>query len=362
MLATRLLLQCRCGEWRNGALLARPLTAIHDDRVGTIESSDRRCCYLWIELKDLPLLADEGGGDDQVGSGGWANPNFNGGVMTRDKGADDALALHNEAECHRLHPPRRELRLDESREERRKAIADEAIQDAARLLSVNKIQVDRAGVGKRLEDGPLGDLAEGNPASVRLGDAEGLRHMPGNRLPLTVKVGCQPDGGCLLCGTSDVIEALLLIFNNLVDRGEAVLHVHRHAPLLRLLGEIPNVPIGGEHGVVGAEIPLNRLGLGRRLDDNEVGGSLCHGRERSTAPRTRRQRPPRCSISPRRLKRVRAATSAPGNSRERSLRSPSTTPSAPAASTLWRISRCKPEASPPTALVATEATSGGSAK
>ena len=276
--------------------------------------------------------------------------------MAWNKGADGALALHNQAECHRLHPSRRELRLDEAREERREAIPDEAIQNAARLLGVNKVEVDSAGMGKRLKDGPLGDLAKGHAATIRLRDAEGLRHVPGDRLPFAVKVGCQPNGGCLLCGTSNVIETLLLVFNDFVEGGEAVLYVDRHAPLLRLLGEISNVPIGGEHGVIGAEIPLNRLGLGRRLDDNEVGGCLCHGRERSTAPRTRRQRPPRCSMSPRRLKRVRAATSAPGSSCVRSLRSPSTTPSAPAASTLCRISCCKPVASTSVVLAATRGT------
>ena len=188
-------------------------------------------------------------------------------------------------------------------------------------------------MGECLEDGPLRDLAEGDPVAIRLWDAEGLGHVPGDCLPFAVKVGCQPDGGCLLRGTSDVIEALLLVLDDLVDGSKAILHIDRHATLLRLLGEIPNVPIRGEHGVIGAEIPLNRLGLGRRLDDNEVGGCLCHGRERSTAPRTRRQRPPRCSITPRRLRRVRAATSAPGSSCVKSPKSPSTTPSDPAAST-----------------------------
>ena len=334
MLATRLLLQRGGGEWRNRALLARPLAALHNDGISAFESGHGGCRYLWIQLKNLPLLADEGGGDDHVARTRGANPDLHRGVVAWDEGADGTLALHNQAKRHRLHPPCGELRLDEPREERREPVPDEAIENAARLLSVNEVEVDGAGVGKRLKDGPLRDLAEGDPVAIRLRDAEGLGHMPGDRLPFAVKVGCEPDRGCLLGGTSDVIKALLLVFNDFVDRGEAVLHVDRHAPLLRLLGEIPNVPIGGEHGVIGAEIPLNRLGLGRRLNDNEVGGCLCHGRERSTAPRTRRQRPPRCSTSPRRLKRVRAATSAPGDSIARSLRSPSTTPSAPAASIL----------------------------
>ena len=213
--------------------------------------------------------------------------------MARNKGADRPFALNDEAERHRLHPSRRQLRLNQTREERREPVTNQAIEDSARLLGIHQVKVDGARVGKGFEDGPFGNLTEGDPMAVYFGNSEGLGHMPGDRLPLAVKVRCEPNRSCLLGGTSDVIKALLLVFNDLVDRCEAVLHIDRHAPLLRLLGEVPNMPIGGEHGVIGAEISFNRLGLGRRLDDNEVSGCLCHGRERSTDPRTRRQRPPR---------------------------------------------------------------------
>ena len=80
-----------------------------------------------------------------------------------------------------------------------------------------------------LKDGPLGDLAEGDPAPIRLGDLKRFGYVPGDRLPLSVKVGSEPDGLRAICRAANVGEAPLLLLDDLVVRGEAVLHIYRQA-------------------------------------------------------------------------------------------------------------------------------------
>ena len=209
-----------------------------------------------------------------------------------------------------------------------------------------------------LKDRPLGDLAEGDPAPIRLGDLKRFGNVPGDRLPFSVKVGGEPDRLRPLRRAANVGEAPLLLLNDLVVRGEAVLHIYRqaaeplrrlrcggiallpsrtlrrHAPLCRaarLLGEIANVPIRGKHRVVRAEVALNRGRLGRRLHDDQVlRHSLTHARERSTAPSQTLQRPPRCSARPCSASRVSALGSAPSTPSLTPSRSPSVSPAAPA--------------------------------
>jgi hypothetical protein len=102
VLATRLLLQRRGGKRRNGALFTRPLAALCDNRVSTIQPSDCCRCYLRIELENLPLIADEGGWNDQVARCGWSDPDLDGGVVAWNEGADGALWILEDGERGRL--------------------------------------------------------------------------------------------------------------------------------------------------------------------------------------------------------------------------------------------------------------------
>src|SRR5690606_31408673 len=58
-------------------------------------------------------------------------------VLLRDEGPDLVLALADEAERDRLHPTRREPRTDRLPEEGRDLVADDAIEDPARLLGLD---------------------------------------------------------------------------------------------------------------------------------------------------------------------------------------------------------------------------------
>ena len=76
-----------------------------------------------------------------------------------------------------------------------------------------------------VKDCPLRDFREGHAPAVALGNLERLGNMPGDRLPLAVKVGGQPDRARLLCGFLNVVEAADLLLDHLVGGGEAMLNV-----------------------------------------------------------------------------------------------------------------------------------------
>ena len=198
--------------------------------------------------------------------------------MTRNKGANRALTLNHKAKGNRLHATGRGARRNQAREEWRELVTDKPIKDTTRLLGVNQIEVNPARVAKGVKDRPLRDLAEGDAAPIRLWDLQRFGKVPGDRLPFTIKVGSEPDRLRTLCGAANIGETPLLLLNDLVVRSEAVLHIHRqaaeplrrlrrrwisllplrtlrrNAPLrgtARLLREIANMAVGGDHAVIG---------------------------------------------------------------------------------------------------------------
>ncbi len=130
--------------------------------------------------------------------------------------------------------------------------------------------------------------------------------MPGNRLPLAVQIGREIDGIALVRQPLELLDYLLLARQDLVMGTPAMFGVDTHAPnqliplllllvlrllfrrhlagdrrLLRallgiagLLGrtagrQITNMPDTRFHHEIVAEILVDGLGLGRRLDDNQ---------------------------------------------------------------------------------------------
>ena len=115
-------------------------------------------------------------------------------VLARREGLDLALALHHQAHGDRLDAAGGEAAADLAREQRAERVADQAVHDAPRLLGVHEVHVDVARVREGLADGALGDLAEGHPARLGIGDLHGLDDVPGDGLALAVEVGGEVDG------------------------------------------------------------------------------------------------------------------------------------------------------------------------
>ena len=133
------------------------------------------------------------------------------------------------------------------------------------------------GIGEGLVDGALGDLAEGHPANPVGAQAGVLGDVPGDRLTLAVEVGGQPHqiGASRLVG--QLVQLLAPILQWLVARFEVVVDVHPEAARR----QVADVAVRGQHGIAGAEVALDCLGLGGRLDDHEIARTSLLGGHRS---------------------------------------------------------------------------------
>src|SRR5262249_2247131 len=117
---------------------------------------------------------------------------------------------------------------------------------------------------KRPVDGVGGDLVELDP--LRIAELENLGQVPGDRLPLTVGVGGQDHLLILPGRRAQLVDRLAAAFHHLVARLRAVLHVPRDL----LFGQVGDVAHGGADVETVPQEPLQRPGLGRRLDDDQT--------------------------------------------------------------------------------------------
>ncbi len=192
-------------------------------------------------------------------------------VLLGDEAADLVLTVADQPQRDRLHPAGGDAAGDVAPQRRRQPVADDPVDRAAGLLGVDEVRVDRAGTGERGQDRVAGDLGEHDPVVRGRVDAGDLGDVPGDRLTLTVQVGGEkhPLGvlGCLLDRADDLGRCL----------GDLVAQMHLVAADLDgevAARQVADVPDRGQDPVVRAQVLLDGLRLGRRLDDDEV---LSHG-------------------------------------------------------------------------------------
>ena len=186
-------------------------------------------------------------------------------VLGRDEGLDLALALGDQAHRHRLHPPRREAAPDLVPEQGRELVADEPVQDAARLLRVDLVGVDLSRVLERLLHRPLRDLVEQDAVDLGALDPELLGKVPADGLALAVGVGGDVEGLGLLGRPLQLVQHLLLGGQHAVVGLEPALLIHAQ---LRL-GQVPHVAHGGLHDEPRIQIFLDGLHLRRGFDHHQ---------------------------------------------------------------------------------------------
>ena len=191
-------------------------------------------------------------------------------VLPRDEGVDLALALDHQADGHGLDATGRQAAPDLAREQRAERVADESVDDPARLLGVDEVRVDRPRVGEGLADRALGDLGEGHAARLARRHVRGLGDVPGDRLALAVEVGGEVDRVRALRRLLDVGDLLAPILGDDVLGREAVVDVDAELALAGVIGQVADVPVGSQDTVIVAEVALDRPCLGGRLDDHEV--------------------------------------------------------------------------------------------
>ena len=195
-------------------------------------------------------------------------PDVDGPVFLRLEGLDLALAVHDHAGDDALHAPGGQAGAHLAPQEGRELVADDAVEDAARLLRVDQVHVDVARLLHRLGDGVLRDLVEGHAARLAVRQVEQLAQVPGDGLALAVRVGGEIDAVGLVGGGAQLADDLVLALDGLVIGREIVVDVNAQ----RLFRQIAQVAHRGLDLVIAAQILGDGFGLGGGFDNQQ----LCH--------------------------------------------------------------------------------------
>ena len=171
------------------------------------------------------------------------------------------LALGDEPHRHTLHAPGRQGRLYLLPQHRRELKAHDAVEHAARLLGIDQVDVDGAGVLDGLHDGRLGDLVKHDALGILGLEPQHLVEMPRDGLSLAVLIRGQPHRLGLLGSLLEVGHEGFLVAWNFIYRLKAIVDVDAEV----LLVQVTYVPVARHHLVVISQKLLDGLGLGRRL-------------------------------------------------------------------------------------------------
>ena len=177
---------------------------------------------------------------------------------------DLLFPVHDQAEGDALHTAGGKLRLDLAPQDGGEFEAYQAVQHAARLLRVDKVSVDVAGMLDRIQDGRLGDFMEHDPPRLRGVEGQGFGQVPGNGFSFAVLIGREPHGlgagGEFLQFGND----LLLVGRYYIFGLESMFHIHAQLLLL----QVADMADACFYQIVIAQELLNSLDLPGRLDDD----------------------------------------------------------------------------------------------
>ena len=271
-LARGFLLQRRRGEWR---LRVAPDLFLLDRRDAvcvTLDLAHRRRRGLLVGNVVAAQLGavqmGKPGRDGRLSRGqelGLDRP-----VFARPEDLDLGFPLADQAERDRLNPPRRAGARQLAPQHRREREADEVVERAPREIGVDQPLIEIARVAERFVDRGLGDLVKHHPLDVDILEnglfGERRADMPGDRLAFAVRVRREVEILRVPDRADDRGEVLLRSGHDLPAHGETVIRKNR-AVLLR---QVPDMAVTRQNGVSAADIFGDCLGLGRRLDDDDI--------------------------------------------------------------------------------------------
>ncbi len=208
-------------------------------------------------------------------------------VLHRDERLDLPLALDHQPHRDRLHPAGGEAAAHLLPEQRADLVADQPVEDPARLLRVVLGLVERARVGDGLLDRLLGDLVEEHPH--RVGVTELLAEVPGDRLALAVGVGGEEDLVGAQRGLLELARATFSLLGMTSYSGGS--RARRRCPSCSWADPSRGRPRPSPSSR--AEVLLDRLGLGRGLHHHQVARAATRGGLRVGA-----SPPPACGAWP----------------------------------------------------------------
>ena len=197
------------------------------------------------------------------------------------------LPVHHQPGGDRLYPPGGQLGHDLLPQHGRDLVPVQPVQHPARLVGVDQAVVHLARVGDGPGDRLRGDLVEDHPAVRHLG-LELLQQVPGDGLALAVFIGGEQEFVGVLEQALELGDLLALVAVHDEQRLEVVVHVDaepgpRLAPVLgrdlgRAVRHVADVADAGLDHVTLAEVPGDCPGLGRGLDDDQLGTVAVSGR------------------------------------------------------------------------------------
>ena len=271
-LARCLLLHCRGGEGR-ARVTARRLGFHGCHGIGAALQRRLQPLGLRLVLDVEPAELGAIGADEARGEGGAGRRLQRGDqrpVFLPDELLDFEFALADDAQRHRLHAAGRTRAGQLTPQHGREIEADEVVERATGEIGVDQRRVDFPRPAHRLGHGGLGDGVEGDARDLDvLQDLlvlQHLQHVPGDRLALAVGIGRENDAVGALHRLGDGRHALGRLGIDVPDHREIVVGIDR-----AVLGrEVANVAVGGVDLVSLAQILVDRLGLGGRLDDDDV--------------------------------------------------------------------------------------------
>ncbi len=186
-----LLLHGGCGKRRNGRTAARPLFHIGHGVFSILQIGEDAVRFFLIgNFYFTVFIAVQRGGKDLTGAFrekfGVDRP-----VFFRDKSMDLLFPVNDNAYGNRLHTARRKPMADFLRKERAELVADEAVENAARLLGIDEVQVNAAGMFHSGLNTAFCYFIERHAVLVFRIQPEDIGKMPGNGFALAVGVRCK---------------------------------------------------------------------------------------------------------------------------------------------------------------------------
>ena len=213
-------------------------------------------------------------GDKAAGLLDPVQSDVQGPVLLGDEIPDLLLPIHHQTGGDGLDASRAQTPADLFPQQGAELIAHDPVQDAAGLLGVHQVHIDAPGLVDGLGDHAPGDLVEGDAAGLAVGQVHQLLQVPGDGLPFPVRVGGEIDGVAAVRGVLELVHQGLLALDLDIVGLEIVLDVHAQGAL----GQVAQVAHAGLDQIFISEVFADRLRLGGRLDDHQIGCSMCHGK------------------------------------------------------------------------------------
>ena len=252
-----LLLQGRGGEGRRcGALFLR-LLHIGDGEFLPGDVIDDGLGLLFI-FQLPPLLLAVVVGDKAAGLAPAVQGHIQRPVLLGLEGADLIFPVHHHSGGDGLDASGGQTPAHLLPQQRGQLIAHDPVQNPSGLLGIHQVIVDVPGMLDGFSHHPLGDLIEGYPVRLFVGQPQQFLQMPGDGFSLPVRVGCEVDGLCLVGCRPQLPDQLFLAPDGDIFRRKIMLQIHAHFAL----GQVTKMAHAGLDNVVRAKIFANGLRLG----------------------------------------------------------------------------------------------------